>query len=225
LKILIVEDSERLRRSLHEGLRECGFVPDLAADGEQALAYLDAYRYEVVVLDLLLPKRSGLEVLAELRARGDNTHVLILSAKDQVEDRVRGLELGADDYLVKPFAFDELVARLRALGRRGTERKDPKIRIGPIVIDTARAKVYRRGDVLDLTRGEYALLAFLAARRGRVFSQDSLRKHLYPSESDVSSNVVEVTVSGLRKKLDAPGEPSLIRTRRGFGYVIEGPEA
>jgi DNA-binding response OmpR family regulator len=221
MKVLIVEDSERLSRSLAQGLRKLGYTVDLTADGETGLDFAETYAYDVIVLDLMLPRLSGLEVLQRLRARGRGTHVLILSARDRVEDRVKGLRLGADDYLTKPFAFEELAARIQALVRRRYDTKSPLVRIGGLAIDTTSKQVSRGGRRLLLTPGEYRLLEFLAVQRGRVVSQERLLEHLHRSDTDVSSNVVEVLVSGLRRKIHAPGEPPILKTRRGFGYVVE----
>ncbi|HEX5759497.1 MAG TPA: response regulator transcription factor [Thermoanaerobaculia bacterium] len=223
MKLLVVEDSERLRRSLGQGLRRAGFAVDLTADGEEGLAFAEVNDYDVIVLDLMLPKLDGLSVLRRLRLQGRKTHVLILSAKDQVEDRIRGLELGADDYLIKPFSFEELCARVRALVRRRYESKDPVLRIADLEIDTARHQASRGGLPLSLTPTEYSLLHLLALRRGRVLSRDQILDHLYDSAADVSSNVVEVLVYSLRKKLQPAGAPPLIVTRRGRGYLIEAP--
>jgi DNA-binding response OmpR family regulator len=221
VKILLVDDSKRLLRSLGQGLRKLGYAVDLAADGEEGLALAETYDYNVIVLDLMLPGLPGLEVLRRLRARGSGVHILILSARDRVDDRVQGLQLGADDYLVKPFAFEELCARIQALVRRRYQAKSPTIRVGPLEIDAARRQVSRNGDALHLTPSEYALLEILAYQRGRVFSKEQLVEHLHRSDSDVSSNVIEVLVSGLRKKIHAEGEPPVLRTRRGFGYFVE----
>ena len=221
MKILLVDDSQRLLRSLGHGLKKLGYAVDLAGDGEQGLALAETYDYQVIVLDLMLPGLSGLEVLRRLRGRGSDVHVLILSARDRVDDRVRGLQLGADDYLVKPFAFEELCARIQALVRRRHQAKDPVIRLGALEIDAARRRVTRGGSTLHLTPSEYALLELLAYQRGRVFSQEQLVEHLHRSASEVSSNVVEVLVSSLRKKIHARGEPPILRTRRGFGYFVE----
>jgi two-component system copper resistance phosphate regulon response regulator CusR len=221
VKILLVDDSPRLLRSLSQGLKKLGYAVDLASDGEQGLDLAETYAYHVIVLDLMLPGVPGLEVLRRLRTSGNGAHVLILSARDRVEDRVKGLQLGADDYLVKPFAFDELCARVQALVRRRHEAKSPVIRLGPLTIDTARREVSRNGSALHLTRSEYVLLEFLAYRRGNVFSQEQLIEHLRRSDSEVSSNLIEVLVSGLRKRIHAPGEPPILRTRRGFGYYVE----
>ena len=221
MKILLIEDSQRLLRSLGQGLKKIGYAVDAAADGEEGFALAETYEYHVIVLDLMLPGLPGLEVLRRLRARGSDAHVLILSARDRVEDRVKGLQLGADDYLVKPFAFEELCARIQALVRRRHQAKNPVIRLGALEIDAARRRVSRDGEALHLTPSEYALLELLAYQRGRVFSKEQLVEHLHRSDSDVSSNVIEVLVSGLRKKIHAHGAPPILRTRRGFGYLVE----
>jgi DNA-binding response OmpR family regulator len=221
MKVLLVEDSERLSRSLGRGLGKLGYTVDLATDGETGLGFAETYDYDVIVLDLMLPRLSGLELLQRLRGRDRGPHVLILSARDRVEDRVKGLRLGADDYLIKPFSFDELAARIQALVRRRYQTKSPLLRLGALAIDTTRKQVSRGGRPLPLTPGEYRLLEFLAFQRGRVFSQEQLLEHLHRSDTDVSSNVVEVLVSGLRRKIHIPGESPVLKTRRGFGYFVE----
>ena len=221
VKILLVDDSQRLLRSLGQGLKKLGYAVDVAADGENGLTLAETYEYQVIVLDLMLPGLPGLEVLRRLRTRGSDAHILILSARDRVDDRVKGLELGADDYLVKPFAFEELCARIHALVRRRHHAKNPVLQLGSLEIDAARRHVTRGGAALHLTPSEYALLEFLAYQRGRVFSKEQLVEHLHRSDSDVSSNVIEVLVSSLRKKIHATNEPPILRTRRGFGYLVE----
>jgi DNA-binding response OmpR family regulator len=221
MKLLVVEDSDRLRRSLGQGLQRAGFAVDLTADGREGLAYAEVNDYDVIILDLMLPQVDGLTVLKSLRRQGKNTHVLILSAKDQVQDRILGLELGADDYLIKPFSFDELCARVRALVRRRYESKNPVLRVGELEIDTARQQVSRSGEPLPLTPTEYSLFELLALRRGRVVSRDQILDHLYDSAVEVSSNVIEVLVCALRKKVQPEGAAPVIVTRRGRGYLIE----
>jgi DNA-binding response OmpR family regulator len=221
MKLLLVEDSERLQRSLATGLKQHGFTLDQAYDGEQALAYIAVNQYDALILDLMLPKVDGLTVLAKLRKQGKDCHVLILSANDQTEDRIRGLDLGADDYLVKPFAFDELVSRLRALSRRRSGIKNPVMEIDGIKIDSVARQVLYQEKPVALTPHEYKIVEFLGNRRGRVFSHDQLIEHLYDASSYVTRNAVEAHISSLRKRLGAAGAPSLIRTRRGFGYLIE----
>jgi two-component system copper resistance phosphate regulon response regulator CusR len=221
VKLLVVEDSPKLQRSLEHGLTRLGWAVDLAPDGEQALDRLRVYRYEVIVLDLMLPGIDGLEVLRRLREQRIDAHVLILSARDRMEQRVEGLRLGADDYLTKPFAFEELEARLQALMRRRHHAKNPQVAVGNLVLDTAGRRLLREGEVIHLTPSEYAVFEFLALRRGRVFSQGQILDSLRSSDADVSSNVVEVLVSSLRARIHRPGEPPVVVTRRGFGYVIE----
>lgn len=221
MKLLLVEDSERLQRSLSTGLQKHGFTVDQAFDGEQALAFTAVNRYDAIILDLMLPKIDGLTVLTRLRAAGDDCHVLILSANDQTEDRVRGLDLGADDYLVKPFSFDELVSRLRALNRRRSGVKNPVVEIDGVRLDTVARQVSFAGEPIALTPQEFRLLEFLSLRRGRVFSHDQLIDQLYDANSYVTRNAVEAHISALRKRLTGAGAPKLVKTRRGFGYLIE----
>jgi DNA-binding response OmpR family regulator len=221
VKLLVVEDSERLRRSLTHGLRHSGFAVEAVADGEEGLAYARHGNYDVIILDLMLPKLDGLSLLRRLRADGSDVHVLILSARDQVEERIQGLQLGADDYLTKPFAFEELVARLRALIRRKFGRKSPVHRVGPLQVDTGRRLVSRGEEPVALTRSEYAVLEYMVARRGRVVSKTELLDHLYADPGQGSENAIEVLVHQLRKKIRRNGEEEIIRTRRGHGYVVE----
>ena len=221
MKVLLVDDSERLRRSLTLGLRREGFAVEAVGDGEEALACALHGEHDVVVLDLMLPRLDGLTVLERLRAAGSRVHVLILSAKDQAAERVEGLELGADDYLTKPFDFDELVARSRALVRRRYGAKSPVHAVGSLRVDTGRGAVTRGEAPVDLTRNEYAILEYLVARRGRVVGKSEILAHLYADEGRGSQNGVEVFVHQLRRKLAAAGEPDVVRTRRGHGYVVE----
>lgn len=221
MRLLIVEDSVRLRKSLGEGLRRSGFAVDVVGDGEAGLRFALAVDYDIIVLDLMLPLLDGLSVLARLREQGRSANILILSAKDQVQDRIRGLELGADDYLIKPFAFDELLARLKALVRRGYGQRNPVIQLGRIELNTALHRVLCGGVELALTPHELGLLEYLALNRGRVVSPQSLEDHLYDSDAVVSRNAIEAHISALRKKLRGAGITQLIKTRRGFGYYIE----
>ena len=221
MKILVVDDSERLRRSLLAGLKNSGFAVDAVGNGEEALAAASVGDYDVVVLDLMLPGMDGLAVLRRLRAKGNKVHVLVLSAKDRVDERIEGLEHGADDYLVKPFDFDELVARIHALVRRKYGAKSPIQEIGTLRIDTGRRTVAQGDRVIDLTRNEYAILEYLLARRGRVVSKPELLEHLYPEAGGASENAVEVFVHQLRRKIEVAGRAEVLQTRRGHGYVIE----
>lgn len=221
MKLLIIEDSKRLLRSLGHGLKKHGFYVDLADDGRDGLDFALFNDYDVILLDLMLPGIDGLTILKKLRAAGRKTHVLILSAKDQVEDRVQGLQLGADDYLIKPFSFEELVARIQTLVRRKFEAKSPEITINGIQVNTATKQVNTNGEAVTLTPGEYAILEHLILNRGRVLSKDQLLDAVHDSESYASRNVIEVLVCNLRKKLDPSGGQSIIKTRRGYGYLIE----
>ena len=224
MKVLLVEDSESLQRSLGTGLRNSGFVLDQARDGFEAIAFLDMGGYDVLILDLMIPGIDGFEVLTRLRRRGDATFVLILSARDRIEDRVRGLDLGADDYLVKPFAFDELVSRLRALVRRerAPDGRDigAILRYGDLILDSSARTARWQEHMLPLTPSELMLLEVLVRRPDQVFTHDQLINRVYPTERVVTRNALEAHVSTLRRKLRAVGAPPIIETRRGFGYVV-----
>ena len=221
MKILLVEDSERLQRSLVTGLHKSGFTVDQAFDGRQALAFVASNQYEAIILDLMLPDINGLTVLAKIRKDGNDVHVLILSANDQTDDRIKGLDLGADDYLVKPFSFDELVSRLRALSRRRNGAKNPVIEIEGVKIHSVSRYVYYNDKEVPITPHEFNLLEYMARRRGRVFSHEQLIEQIYDACSYVTRNAVEAHISALRKRLASVDAPPLVKTRRGFGYVIE----
>lgn len=225
MKLLVIEDSERLRFSLGQALKKSGYSVDLVADGSEGFDFARFNDYDVILLDLMLPGMDGLSLLKKLRAIGKQTHVLILSAKDQVEDRVKGLELGADDYMIKPFAFDELNARINTLMRRKFETKNPIVEVGPLAINTANKEVQREGEALNLTPGEYSILEYLALNRGRVLSKDQLLDAIHDSESYVGVNVIEVMVCKLRGKIGNDDGKPIIATRRGYGYLIEKERA
>ena len=221
MRLLLIEDSQRLRSALEKGLRKAGYAVDAAKDGCDGLWMALENEYDVIVLDVMLPGINGLAVLRQLRERGKTTHVLILSARDLVEDRVQGLRLGADDYLVKPFAFTELCARLEALVRRSYHAKNPIIRLESLEINTASRCVTFAGREVRVTPREYSLMEILVLRAGEVLSRRALWECLYEFDCEVTSNVVDVLIYSLRKKLD-PAEPQrLIKTRRGQGYLIE----
>jgi len=221
VKLLVIEDSARLRRSLGHGLRRMGYAVDLVEDGREGLDYARFNDYGVIILDLMLPGIDGLTVLQRLRELGRKTHILILSAKDRVEDRVRGLELGADDYMVKPFAFEELCARVASLARRRHNQKSPVIAIGPVTVKSAARVVEVGGNPLPLTPAEYSVLQLLALKRGKVVSKERLLDEIHDSESFAGTNVIEVLICHLRKKLAAAGVLGIIHTRRGHGYLVE----
>ncbi|WP_199097981.1 response regulator transcription factor [Dyella sp. ASV21] len=219
MRLLIVEDSPALGRDLQAALSRDGHAVDLAGDGAQALAFAGAYAYDVLVLDLMLPKVDGWEVLQRIKQGQGAPGVLVLSARDQVTDRVQALNLGADDYLVKPFAYDELLARILAVSRRGGSQL-PLLVAGALEVDP-RARLARvDGSVLALTPKEYGLLETLLSQRGTVLARGALFEHLYDAQSEASDKVIEVLVSTLRGKLARAGLPDLIETRRGYGYVI-----
>lgn len=220
MKLLLVEDSTRLSAALMAGFRAEGFAVDHAADGRTALQYLEAHEYDVLILDLMLPHVPGLEVLRTLRAAQVPTRVLVLSARDQIEDRVTALNLGADDYLVKPFDFSELKARVLALLRRRYGETSSKLTCGELTLDTNARVASLCGTALPLTPKEYALLETLLRHRGRSFTRAALFERLYDGLSEASDRVIEVIVSTLRAKLDNAGLPALIETRRGFGYRV-----
>jgi DNA-binding response OmpR family regulator len=220
MKLLLVEDSARLSAALVAGFRDEGFAVDHAADGRMALQYLGVHEYDIAILDLMLPHVPGIEVLRALRAAQAPTRVLVLSARDQIEDRVTALNLGADDYLVKPFEFAELRARVLALLRRRYGEVSSKLTIGELTLDTNARVASLRGAPLPLTPKEYALLETLLRHRGRSFTRAALFERLYDGLSEASDRVIEVMVSTLRTKLDKAGLPALVETRRGFGYRV-----
>lgn len=222
MRILVVEDFSPMRGTLERALRGAGFSVDGAGDGEEALYLLESSVHDVVVLDLMLPVVDGLAVLRRMRAAANHAHVLILTARDAVDDRVRALDLGADDYLVKPFALAELLARVRALVRRSYARKDPTLRIADLEVDTARRTATRAGRAMDLTAREFALLEYLALRVGEVVGRDDILERLYRMEEATVSNVLEVHISNLRRKLECDGAARLLHTRRGEGYLLSG---
>jgi DNA-binding response OmpR family regulator len=224
MRVLIIEDYNPLRTALVQSLREHGFSVDESGDGRDGLFQASSGEHDLIVLDLMLPGIDGFEVLEKLRSGGRESHVLILTARDGIDDRVRGLDLGADDYLVKPFAMREFLARVRALVRRSYQRKSPRLSIGHVEIDTNDHSVQVDGEAVELTAKEYALLEYLALRCDQVVSRLEIWEHVYDSRSDSTSNVVDVYVSYLRKKLERDGKPKLIHTRRGEGYMLSAKE-
>ena len=224
MRVLLVEDSARLRKSVVAAFRRSGYAVDVAADGAAGLALALDNAYDAIVLDIMLPLRDGLSIVAELRRQQITTHILLLTARDAIDDRVRGLGAGADDYLVKPFALEELLARVQALCRRSHGVKQSRMTIGDLDIDLAAREVWRRGQSIRLKPREYALLELLALHRGEVVSRRQIELHLYAEASDPASNVVEAAISVLRKGLAIPGAGPLIHTRHGLGYVLKAAE-
>ena len=220
MRLLLVEDYGPLARSVAQGLREAGYVVDAAADGAQGLARAEGGSYDAIVLDLMVPKLDGFTLLERLRGGGSQTPVLILTARDQVSDRVAGLDRGADDYLVKPFAFDELLARLRALIRRRYQTPAGVIRIADLEVDTIARTVRRAGRAVTLSAREYALLEYLALRRGQVVTRIEIWKHVYDFAAERGSNVIDVYVGYLRRKVDDGHAQKLLATHRGLGYSL-----
>ncbi len=220
MRILVIEDYKPIRQSVVKGLREQGYAVDEAADGTEGQWLAVSGEYDVIILDLMLPEVDGFSILQKVRSESRNTSVLILTARDEVENRVRGLDMGADDYLVKPFAFEELLARVRTLVRRKYDSKCPTIRIADMVIDTTHQSVKRNGEFIELTVREFALLEYLALRMGEVVSRTDIWEHVYDFNSNATSNVVDVYIGYLRRKIERSGRPKLIHTRRGQGYVL-----
>jgi two-component system OmpR family response regulator len=222
MRVLLVEDERDLAAALLRALTEESFAVDVAADGEEGLRSALEIGYDAIVLDVMLPRRSGWDVLREIRAAGRQTAVILLTARDAVDDRVRGLNLGADDYLTKPFAVSELVARLRALGRRAASHPAPELVVGDVRIDMVARRVFRNDGEVELTAREYGILELLARRRGEIVTRTGISEHLYNDDAELISNAIDVHIASLRRKLGG----DLIRTRRGHGYLIlDAPEA
>jgi two-component system, OmpR family, response regulator len=224
MRALLVEDDSKVAAFILQGLREAGFAVDHAADGEAGLDLLGNEPYDVAVVDLMLPKRDGLSLIEAVRRQGVNTPVLILSARRSLDDRVRGLQAGGDDYLVKPFAFAELLARLQALVRRSSGAVQPTVlSFGDLTLDLLTREVKRGDRIIDLQPREFSLLEYLLRNAGRVVSKTMILEHVWDYSFDPQTNVVEVRMSRLREKIDKGFEKSLIHTIRGVGYVIKEP--
>ncbi|MBK7006304.1 MAG: heavy metal response regulator transcription factor [Burkholderiales bacterium] len=225
MKILIVEDEQKTGDYLKQGLSEAGFVTELACNGVDGLHLALTGDFDLLVLDVMLPGLNGWQVMERVRQSGKNFPVLFLTARDQVEDRVKGLELGADDYLVKPFAFSELLARVRTLLRRGKNGLEPSVlQAANLELDLLRRRVVRAGNRIELTAKEFALLELLLRRQGEVLPRSMIASQVWDMNFDSDTNVIEVAIRRLRAKVDDPYEPKLIRTVRGMGYVLEVPE-
>jgi two-component system copper resistance phosphate regulon response regulator CusR len=224
MKLLVIEDDLKTSAFLKRGFSEAGFVVDVAADGLEAMKLLQGHAFEVILLDLMLPGKDGLGILTWLRQSGSQTPVLILTARDSVEDRVTGLELGADDYMVKPFAFAELLARVRTILRRPPLREPATLRVGDLELDVAAHRAARSGHRLDLTAREFVLLSLLARKAGEVLTRTMIAESVWGMGFGGDTNVVDVSVRRLRTKLDDPFPQKLLRTVRGVGYVLEAAQ-
>jgi DNA-binding response OmpR family regulator len=220
MRLLLAEDDPQLRESLARGLREQAFAVDTVADGERAIVQAAVHAYDALVLDVLMPRRDGIAVCRELRGRGSHVPILLLTARDAVEDRIAGLDAGADDYLTKPFAFGELLARLRALLRRRGDVLPTLLVVGDLAVDTRGQSVTRGGQPIPLTAREYTIVEYLARNAGRLVSRTELTAHVWDENHDPASNVLEVYLSRLRRKLGGDAQPPLLHTRRGAGVVL-----
>ena len=221
MRVLLVEDDIRIANFVAKGLRENSYAVDTARDGEAGLYQTAINDYDVIILDVMLPKKDGFAVCRELREKNIKTPVLMLTARDAVEDKITGLDLGADDYLTKPFAFNELLARIRALLRRNKEIRPAQIVISDLEIDTTAQRVWRGGKEIILTTKEYGLLEYLARERGRVVGRGEISEHVWDENFDSFSNLIEVYIKRLRSKMDEGFAAQLIHTRRGAGYILD----
>ncbi len=220
MRILVAEDEKDMNRLISRALEKEGYGVDSCYDGEEAMEYLESADYDGAVLDIMMPKKDGYQIVKELRQKGDDTPVIFLTARDSIADRVKGLDLGADDYLIKPFDFDELLARIRVMTRRKTGQKTSTMTIGDLIIDTASQQVSRGGRNIELSAREYAILKYMALNKGRVLSREQIEDHVWNFDYEGGSNVVDVYISYLRKKIDGSSEEKLIHTAWGRGWVL-----
>lgn len=220
MRLLVVEDEKNLNRIVSKSLEKEGFSVDSCYNGEDALDYIDAGEYDAIIMDIMMPKLSGMDVLSTLRSKGNNTPVLLLTAKDSIDDRVRGLDAGADDYLVKPFAFEELLARIRVILRKASGNSTNIYTVGELQLDIASCKVTRCGEEINLTAKEYDIFEYLMVNNGTVISREKIENHVWNFDYEGGTNVIDVYILYLRKKIDAPYAKKLIHTVKGKGYVI-----
>lgn len=224
MRILIIEDEIKTARFLHKGLSENGFIVDMAHDGEDGLFRATHQYYDLIILDVMLPKQDGWSIIRTIKAENKEQRILFLTARDDIEDRVKGLELGADDYLIKPFAFSELLARVRSLLRRGTVTLADKFCIDDLTIEMAKHKVTRNNQRISLSPKEFALLVFFAQHKGEVLSRTLIAERVWDINFDCDTNTIDVAVRRLRQKIDEPFDGKLIQTIRGVGYVFGEPD-
>jgi DNA-binding response OmpR family regulator len=221
MRMLVVEDERRLAGIIRRGLIEEGYAVDVVYDGEEAQYMAETTTYDIIILDIMLPKKDGIAVCKDLRIKKVNTPILMLTARDSVEDRVKGLDSGADDYLIKPFAFSELLARIRALLRRESLSKTPKIQVGDLVLDTLTREAWHGQRKIDLTTKEYSILEYFMSHPNMVITRTMLEENAWDYEYDSMSNIIDVYIRRLRRKIDGDGEDSLIQTVRGAGYRLK----
>jgi DNA-binding response OmpR family regulator len=223
MRVLVVEDERRLASIIKRGLIEEGYAVDAVFDGEEAQYMAETTSYDIIILDIMLPKKDGIAVCKDLRAQKINTPILMLTARDSVEDRVKGLDSGADDYVIKPFAFSELLARIRALMRRESLSKTPKIQVGDLLLDTLTREAWRGERKIDLTTKEYSILEYFMSHPNMVITRTMLEENAWDYEYDSMSNIIDVYIRRLRRKIDGDENDSLIQTVRGAGYRLKTP--
>lgn len=224
MRILVIEDERKVASFIKRGLEEERYIVELAADGQMGIDMALANHFDAIVLDVMLPKKDGFAVLGELRAARKTTPILMLTARAGMEDRVTGLDLGADDYLAKPFHFEELAARLRSILRRSSVEKSTKISVGDLILDTVAHVAYRWEKEIELTTKEYALLEYLIRNKGRIVSRSMITQHVWKHNFDTESNIIDVYIKRLRAKIEKPGTPRILNSIRGVGYRMKEPE-
>ena len=221
MKILLAEDEVDLNNVVTRYLKKNGYSVDSVLDGEEALDYLEYSEYDLVILDIMMPKVDGFEVIKKLRDKGNHTSVLMLTARDSADDKVKGLDLGADDYIVKPFDFNELMARIRAVVRRKYGNSSNKLVIGDLILDTSKKSVTRAGKQIELTGKEYEVLEYLMQSKNRILSREQIKEHVWDFDYEGDSNIIDVLIKNIRKKIDVEDGKQIIYTKRGLGYVIK----
>ena len=221
MKILLAEDEVDLNNVVTRYLKKNGYTIDSVLDGEEALDYLEYGEYDLVILDIMMPKVDGFEVIKKLRNKGNHTSILMLTARDNADDKVKGLDLGADDYIVKPFDFNELLARIRAVVRRKYGNSSNKLVIGDLILDTSEKSVTRAGKQIELTGKEYEVLEYLMQSKNRILSREQIKEHVWDFDYEGDSNIIDVLIKNIRKKIDVEAGKQIIYTKRGLGYVIK----